>query len=60
MQSGLLWVVVPPGRAWRPIYLRGSMHAGPNSRTRHTGPIVGVVVLALLILLAIVVILALG
>ena len=36
------------------------MHAGPNSSTRHTGPIVGVVVLTLLILLAVVVILVLG
>jgi hypothetical protein len=36
------------------------LHAGPNSSTRHTGPIVGVVVLALLILLAVVVVLALG
>jgi hypothetical protein len=36
------------------------MHAGPNSSTRHTGPIVSVVVLTLLILLAVVVILVLG
>ena len=36
------------------------MHAGPNSSTRHAGPIVGVVVLTLLILLAVVVVLVLG
>ena len=36
------------------------MHAGPNSSTRHTGPIVGVVILSLLIVLAVVVVLALG
>jgi hypothetical protein len=36
------------------------LHAGPNSSTRHTGPIVGVVVLTLLILLAVVVVLVLG
>ena len=54
---------MPPGRARRPIYLRGSMrgqhHAGTKNSSGNASVVVGVIVIALLILLAVVLILTL-